>query len=356
VTFSTVSRWPGRPAGDRAGRDRGGDRTGGCAPSDGCQPGPEDHRARTPRCDGPIPRSRWTAGSGPAPGPGSLDDVPRRSGSSFGRYGRSHPARRRSAPGELRWRRSGARRHRDRSRWSSARCAGGQEGDAGRRLGPRVRDRAERAAWDDVPAGRARSTLDTPARARAPGGARRPAAAERQVDPARRAAYEALAAVHRDDAFGNIVLPRTPAGEPVVGRDAALRHRARLRRAAERGPAGRDHRRGAGRPWRGSTRPAGKRCGWVPTSCCTPGFRRTPRWRPRWTSSARWPRGGSASPTRCCGGCPKRPRCWLARVAPSAASDPVGHLALVHAHPQWIVRAFAESLGAEPAQPTGFAE
>jgi 16S rRNA (cytosine967-C5)-methyltransferase len=28
------------------------------------------------------------------------------------------------------------------------------------------------------------------------------------VDPGRRAAYEALAAVHRDDAYANIVLPR----------------------------------------------------------------------------------------------------------------------------------------------------
>jgi 16S rRNA (cytosine967-C5)-methyltransferase len=41
---------------------------------------------------------------------------------------------------------------------------------------------------------------------------------------------------------------------------------------------------------------------------------------------------------------------WLARVAPPESSDPVGHLALVHSHPQWIVRAFGESLGVDPAQ------
>ncbi len=47
---------------------------------------------------------------------------------------------------------------------------------------------------------------------------------------------------------------------------------------------------------------------------------------------------------------------WLARVAPSAEADPVGHLALVHAHPEWMVRAFAEALGGDPGQWTGLAE
>jgi 16S rRNA (cytosine967-C5)-methyltransferase len=36
---------------------------------------------------------------------------------------------------------------------------------------------------------------------------------------------------------------------------------------------------------------------------------------------------------------------WLARVAPAAGDDPVGHLAVTHSHPPWIVRAFAEALG-----------
>jgi 16S rRNA (cytosine967-C5)-methyltransferase len=41
---------------------------------------------------------------------------------------------------------------------------------------------------------------------------------------------------------------------------------------------------------------------------------------------------------------------WLARLAPDEATDPVGHLALVHSHPQWIVRAFAEALGGDLAE------
>ena len=38
---------------------------------------------------------------------------------------------------------------------------------------------------------------------------------------------------------------------------------------------------------------------------------------------------------------------WLSTVAPSFAADPVGHLALTHAHPEWMVRAFADALGGD---------
>ena len=36
---------------------------------------------------------------------------------------------------------------------------------------------------------------------------------------------------------------------------------------------------------------------------------------------------------------------WLERVAPAAGDDPVGHLAVVHSHPRWIVEAMRDSLG-----------
>ncbi len=36
---------------------------------------------------------------------------------------------------------------------------------------------------------------------------------------------------------------------------------------------------------------------------------------------------------------------WLARLAPDIATDPVGHLAFVTAHPRWIAQAFATALG-----------
>jgi 16S rRNA (cytosine967-C5)-methyltransferase len=38
---------------------------------------------------------------------------------------------------------------------------------------------------------------------------------------------------------------------------------------------------------------------------------------------------------------------WLATVAPAYDADPIGNLALTHAHPEWMVRAFAESLGGD---------
>ena len=41
---------------------------------------------------------------------------------------------------------------------------------------------------------------------------------------------------------------------------------------------------------------------------------------------------------------------WVAELAPSAATDPVGHVAFVHAHPRWIAQAFADALGADAGE------
>lgn len=41
---------------------------------------------------------------------------------------------------------------------------------------------------------------------------------------------------------------------------------------------------------------------------------------------------------------------WLEELAPPAASDPVGHMALVNAHPRWIAQAFADALGARAGE------
>lgn len=41
---------------------------------------------------------------------------------------------------------------------------------------------------------------------------------------------------------------------------------------------------------------------------------------------------------------------WVDELAPPAATDPVGHLAFVHAHPRWIAQAFADALGADAAE------
>jgi 16S rRNA (cytosine967-C5)-methyltransferase len=40
---------------------------------------------------------------------------------------------------------------------------------------------------------------------------------------------------------------------------------------------------------------------------------------------------------------------WLAELAPDVDVDPVGHLALVHAHPRWVVEEIARALGVDVA-------
>ena len=42
---------------------------------------------------------------------------------------------------------------------------------------------------------------------------------------------------------------------------------------------------------------------------------------------------------------------WLARVAPDPNADPDAHLAVVHSHPMWIVRAFRDALGGAGREP-----
>jgi 16S rRNA (cytosine967-C5)-methyltransferase len=41
---------------------------------------------------------------------------------------------------------------------------------------------------------------------------------------------------------------------------------------------------------------------------------------------------------------------WLAELAPTADTDPVGHAAFTHAHPRWIAQAFADALGADAGE------
>ena len=41
---------------------------------------------------------------------------------------------------------------------------------------------------------------------------------------------------------------------------------------------------------------------------------------------------------------------WTDELAPPADSDPVGHIAFVHAHPRWVAQAFADALGADAGE------
>jgi 16S rRNA (cytosine967-C5)-methyltransferase len=43
-------------------------------------------------------------------------------------------------------------------------------------------------------------------------------------------------------------------------------------------------------------------------------------------------------------------RSWVDELAPDAGADPIGHAAFVHSHPRWIAQAFADALGADARQ------
>jgi 16S rRNA (cytosine967-C5)-methyltransferase len=181
--------------------------------------------------------------------------------------------------------------------------------------------------------------------------------APKQPDAARRVAYEALAAVHRDDAFGNIVLPRMLREHRVTGRDAALATElaygtmrlegqldAIIADAADRAVARVDP------PVRDGLRLGAYQLlhTRVPPHAAV-------------ATTVDLVRAVAPAAAGFANAVLRRLAehdlaGWLARVAPDAGTDPVGHLAVVHAHPEWIVRALAESLRDDPATPDGFAE
>lgn len=43
---------------------------------------------------------------------------------------------------------------------------------------------------------------------------------------------------------------------------------------------------------------------------------------------------------------------WVAKLAPPMETDPIGHLAVAYSHPRWIVRAFSEALGGDLGETT----
>jgi 16S rRNA (cytosine967-C5)-methyltransferase len=170
-------------------------------------------------------------------------------------------------------------------------------------------------------------------------------------DPARLTAYRALLAVHRDDAYANLILPSLLRDADVVGRDAAfateltygtLRNRGALdaiiAKAAARDvmridPPARDALR-LGAYQLLHTR--------VPSHAAV-------------ASTVDLVRSVAPGAAGFANAVMRRISehdldSWLAIVAPSEVDDPVGHLAMVHNHPEWIVRAFREALGGDMSE------
>jgi 16S rRNA (cytosine967-C5)-methyltransferase len=176
--------------------------------------------------------------------------------------------------------------------------------------------------------------------------ARPPRGGRPAIDPAREAAYEAVAAVHRDDAYANLVLPRLLRENGVSGRDAAfateltygtLRQTGTLdaivASAADRAmdridPPVRDALR------IGAYQLLHMRVGAHAAVATTVDLVRSLVPGAAGFANAVLRRVAEADRTA-----------WVDRLARESAADPIAKAALVHAHPQWIVRAFVDALG-----------
>ncbi|WFE48467.1 transcription antitermination factor NusB [Verrucosispora sp. WMMD1129] len=173
------------------------------------------------------------------------------------------------------------------------------------------------------------------------------------VDRPRYAAYEAVAAVHRDDAYANLALPAILTDAGLVGRDAAfateltygtLRHLGTLD-AILTDAAGRDVQR-IDPPVRDALRIGAYQLlhTRVPAHAAV-------------SSTVDLVRAVGQGATGFANAVLREVATrdvdeWVTRLAPSIDSDPVGHLALAYSHPQWIVRAFNEALGGDFGETT----
>jgi len=165
------------------------------------------------------------------------------------------------------------------------------------------------------------------------------------VDPARSVAYQAIAAVHRDDAYANLVLPQMLREQQVSGRDAAfateltygtLRFTGTLdtilAAAAEREMARIDP------PVRDALRLGAYQLLRMRVSA----HAATSTTVDLVKGVAPGAAGFANAVLRKVGETDLDG--WVARVAPVEETDPVGYLSTAYAHPAWIVRAFSEAL------------
>ncbi|MFY1632521.1 transcription antitermination factor NusB [Solwaraspora sp. WMMB335] len=168
----------------------------------------------------------------------------------------------------------------------------------------------------------------------------------RRIDPARDAAYEAVAAVQRDAAYANLVLPTILRERELSGRDAAFAtelvygtlrllgtldliiERASGREVARIDPPARDALRlGAYQLLHTRVPPHAAVSVTVDlVHNVAPGAVGFANAVLREVSS-------------------RHLDAWIEELAPDPAADPIGNLAVTYHHPVWIVRAFAEALG-----------
>jgi len=166
------------------------------------------------------------------------------------------------------------------------------------------------------------------------------------IDPAREAAYEAVNAVHRDDAYANLVLPRLLRETGVTGRDAAFATEVTYGTLRQTGTLDAIVEAAAGRPMDkidppvrdalriGAYQLLHMRVGAHAAVSTTVDLVRSLSPGAAGFANAVLRRVAEADRTA-----------WIERLAQDSGADPIARAALAHAHPQWIVRAFVDALG-----------
>ena len=172
------------------------------------------------------------------------------------------------------------------------------------------------------------------------------------LDPARRAAFDVLRAVSERDAYANLVLPALLRERGITGRDAAFATELAYGACRARGLLDAVITKAAGRPT--------DRIDPVLLDLLRLGTYQLLRMRVDAHAAVSTTveqagiefdsaRAGFVNGVlRTIAG--RDAQSWVDELAPSAESDPIGHLAFVHAHPRWIAQAFADALGARAGE------
>ena len=182
-------------------------------------------------------------------------------------------------------------------------------------------------------------------------GTRRPAK-RKELDPARRAAFDVLRAVSERDAYANLALPAILSERGIDGRDAAFATELTYGTCRARGLLDAVIVHAAGRPADkidgvlldllrlGSYQLLRTRVGQhaaVSTTVEQAALEFD-------TARAGFVNGVLRTIAT------RDEDEWVDELAPRAAVDPIGHLAFAHAHPRWIAQAFADALGADAGE------
>jgi 16S rRNA (cytosine967-C5)-methyltransferase len=172
------------------------------------------------------------------------------------------------------------------------------------------------------------------------------------LDPARRAAFDVLRAVSERDAYANLVLPALLRERGITGRDAAFATELAYGACRARGLLDAVIACAAGRP--------PERISAVLLDLLRLGTYQLLRMRVDAHAAVSTTveqaaiefdsaRAGFVNGVlRTIAG--RDEQSWVAELAPSADTDPVGHIAFRHAHPRWIGQAFADALGADAGE------